>query len=224
MPGKIVFDVNETLLDLSALDGIFARIFGTAAVKREWFMQVIQSAVIFTLLNRYVDFGTVGRHALKMTAQRHGIALTEKDISEIAQGMRRLPPHPEVPEALELLKKAGFKLAALSNSGSEMMKEQLTNAGILGYFKRVISVEMVRCFKPAKAVYDMAVSELSDYPDNMMLVAAHEWDISGAISAGWSGAFVARPGMVLGPLSEKPDIIGRNLLEVAQKIIENENQ
>jgi 2-haloacid dehalogenase len=54
------------------------------------------------------------------------------------------------------------------------------------------------------------------------LVAAHAWDVAGAIRAGCAAAFVARPGMVLNPLFEPPDVIGADLREVADRIIEVE--
>jgi len=224
MPRTIVFDVNETLLDLSALDPLFERLLGNVALKSEWFGQVLQSATMMSALGKYVDFGVVAHHALEMTVKRHNISLPEKAVKKILEKMRDLPPHAEVVESLQRLSSAGFRLAALTNSNKEMANSQLSNAGIIQFFKKVMSVETVRCFKPCKAVYDMAADSLAAYPDNLILVAAHEWDISGAICAGWSGAFVARPGMVLGPLSETPEIIGKNLGEVVDKIIEIETR
>ncbi len=224
MSRTIVFDVNETLLDLQVLDPLFEQSLGDAALKNEWFGQVLQSAMMMSAVGKYVDFGTVAHHALKITVKRHNLSLPEKAIQKIIGKMRELPPHTEVPESLQRLSAAGFRLAALTNSSKEMAIAQLSNAGIIHYFKKVMSVESVRCFKPCKAVYDMAADSLATYPDNLILVAAHEWDISGAICAGWSGAFVARPGMVLGPLSEPPEIVGKNLSEVVDKIIKIETQ
>jgi 2-haloacid dehalogenase len=58
-----VFDVNETLLDLAALDGEFERLFGDRGVRVTWFGQLLQSAMVATITDRYRDFGTVGRAA-----------------------------------------------------------------------------------------------------------------------------------------------------------------
>ena len=134
--------------------------------------------------------------------------------------MRALPPHPEVPQALNRLKDAGFRLAALTNSSPVMIGAQLKNSGLAHLFERVLSVESVHQFKPARAVYNMAAKELGEKPDALWLVAAHNWDTSGAINAGWRAAFVQRPGMVLGPLDAKPQIIGRDIAEVADRLIE----
>ncbi len=67
-----VFDVNETLLDLGRLDSHFERVFGDASVRRAWFLQVLQSALVATVTGTYSDFGTIGAAALEMTAERQG--------------------------------------------------------------------------------------------------------------------------------------------------------
>ncbi len=55
-------------------------------------------------------------------------------------------------------------------------------------------------------------------------MAAHAWDVAGALRVGAAAAFVARPGMVLDPLAPVPDIVGSNLAEVAELIIEAEQR
>src|SRR5256885_2982041 len=76
MPRIIVFDVNETLLDLGALDLHFRRLFGAAAVRGEWFTQVIELAVVATATNVYFDFAVVGDPALTMVAGGRGGGLS----------------------------------------------------------------------------------------------------------------------------------------------------
>ena len=219
MKDVIVFDVNETLLDLQALDPIFRRVFGDAAVRQEWFGLVVQSALVATITDAYVDFGTVGGGALDVTASRRGISLSDEDRAEILGGMLTLPPHPEVPESLERLRDAGLRLATLTNSTARVAEAQLLNAGLRGFFERVLSVEAVRRFKPAAETYHMASRELGVETGDILLVAAHDWDIAGALRAGCTAAFIARPGMVLGPLDERPDIVGQDLREVADQIL-----
>jgi 2-haloacid dehalogenase len=124
-----------------------------------------------------------------------------------------------VPESLARLRAAGFRLATLTNSTVEVAEAQLTNAGLIDYFDRVLSVDSVRQFKPATKTYSMAAAELGVEAPGLRLVAAHDWDVAGALRAGWAAAFVARPGMVLGPLSERPDIVGRDLREVVDQIL-----
>lgn len=222
MPRLIVFDVNETLLDLAALDPAFEQVLGDAAARKEWFARMLRTAFVSVITDRYADFGTIGRAALEMTAQRRGVDLSEGDLAQILGGMRRLPPHPEVPAALERLRDAGLRLAALTNSTKEAADAQLTHAGLYDYFGQVLSVEYAGCLKPHPAVYHMAAERLGAVPGGLRLVAAHNWDITGAMRAGWAGAFIARPGMILGPLDEHPDIVGPDLAVVADQIVEVE--
>jgi hypothetical protein len=125
-----VFDVNETLLDLAALDGQFERLFGERGVRQAWFGQLLQSAVVSTVTGAYSDFGTFGRAALDMTADRLGVE-----------------------------------------------------------------------------------------PGDVLLVAAHAWDIAGALRAGCQAAFVARPGKVLDPLVDPPELVVADLDELADRLL-----
>ena len=214
-----VFDVNETLLDLAALDPLFERAFGDAGVRRSWFSQVLQSAFVATLTDTYSEFGAIGAAALEMTAEREGVRLSEEDRGAILGGMRELPPHPEVPAALDLLRDAGLRLAALTNNTAEVAEAQLENAGLSDRFEKILSADTVRRLKPAPEPYRAAAEALGVGTAEVRLVAAHAWDVAGAMRAGCAAAFVARPGMVLDPLAEPPDVVGADLSEVAASII-----
>ena len=140
-------------------------------------------------------------------------------VAEARELLRRLPAHPEVPEALERLHKAGLRLAALTNSTEEVARAQLEHAGIVGWFEQVLSADMVERLKPAPEPYLLAGQRLGVAVGRVRLVAAHAWDVAGAARAGCATAFVARPGKVLDPLVEAPDVIGADLAEVADRII-----
>ena len=217
-----VFDVNETLLDLGALDPYFERIFGDAGVRRAWFGQLLQSALVATVTDAYADFGKVGGAALEMSAERQGVTLSDEDKQQILGGMRELPPHPEVAESLSRLRDAGLRLATLTNSTQQVAEAQMENSGLRGYFEQVLSADAARRLKPAPEPYRMAAEALGVGVGEIRLVAAHAWDIAGALRAGCAAAFVARPGMVLDPLVERPDVVGADLREVADRMLEVE--
>ena len=84
----------------------------------------------------------------------------------------------------------------------------------------MLSVDSVRKFKPARDVYGMAANELGEEPKNLWLVAAHNWDTTGALAAGWKAAFVAREGMVIGAMDREPTVRGGDLVEVVTRIID----
>ncbi|MGD9714328.1 MAG: haloacid dehalogenase type II [Thermomicrobiales bacterium] len=220
MGSVILLDVNETLLDVGALDPFFARTFGNASVRREWFGQMLQSAFVSTITNSYHDFGAIGMGALGMVANRHGVNLSEEDRAALFGGMRQLPPHPEVRSALERLHSAGYRLASLTNSTPAMGEAQLTNAGLADLLEQMLSADSVKRLKPAPEPYRMAAEQLGVAIGEVRLVAAHSWDVAGALSAGCKAAFVARPGQVLDPISPAPDIVGANLTEVTDRILD----
>lgn len=219
MPHVCVFDVNETLLDLRALDPYFLQAFGDVRARQTWFTQFIQNAFVATITSAYSDFGTIGIAALQMTAERLGVSLSEEDQKAILGGLRTLPPHPEVGYALASLKAAGVRMAALTNSTQPVAAAQLTNAGLADYFEQILSADAVKRLKPAPEPYHYAAKQMGVPIDQVRLIAAHAWDIAGALRAGCAAAFVARPGMALDPLAPKPDIVGKDLNEVAEQIV-----
>ena len=220
MKRVLVFDVNETLLDLSALDPHFERVFSDGAVRRLWFSQLLQSALVSIVTNSYSDFGTIGRASLDMVAERSGVQISSADRDVLLGTVRSLPPHREVAGALDRLRSAGFRLASLTNSTEAVATAQLSNAGLADRFERILSADGVRRLKPAPEPYQMAARELGVPVSEVRLIAAHSWDVAGALAAGCAAAFVARPGMVLDPLVPAPDVVGRDLAEVAERIIE----
>jgi 2-haloacid dehalogenase len=216
-----VFDVNETLLDLAALDPLFERVFGDASVRRLWFNQMLQSAFVGTMTDAYATFGEAAGAALGMTEERLGVEVSEDDRREILGGLRNLPPHPEVPDSLDRLRNAGFRLATLTNSTQEVAEAQIENAGLTDRFEQILSADTAKRLKPAPAPYRMAARALEIPERRMRLVAAHAWDVAGALRAGCAAAFVAR--QPFDPLVERPDVVGANLAEVADGIIAAED-
>lgn len=218
-----VFDVNETLLDLGALDPLFEEAFGDASVRRAWFLQLLQSALVATVTDTYSDFGQIGAAALDMTAERQGVELSDEDKQRILGGMKTLPPHPEVTESLGRLRDAGIRLATLTNSAPQVAQAQMENSGLGDFFEQTLSADAVQRLKPAPEPYRMAAESLGVETGEIRLVAAHAWDVAGALRAGCAAAFVARPGMVLDPLVERPDVVGADLRAVADRILEVES-
>ncbi|MGQ9829025.1 MAG: haloacid dehalogenase type II [Roseiflexus sp.] len=219
MSRVIVFDVNETLLDMRALDPLFTRIFGVASARQSWFGQALQSAFVTTLTGRYENFSRIWETALEMTAVRYGVSLAPDDRTAVLAGMRTLPPHPDVSGALERLRSAGLRLAALTNSTEEVAIAQLTNAGINHFFENIFSANIVRRLKPAPEPYEYAAIRLGVPVERIRMVATHAWDIAGALCAGCAAAFVARPGTALDPLFPRPDITGADMVEVTERIL-----
>jgi 2-haloacid dehalogenase len=213
-----MFDVNETLLDLREVREPFARVFGDPTPVGEWFARLLHGSLVATLTDSYEDFGEIGRRALEVVATRRGVTLSDDDRDAILGTMRRLPPHPEVPDALRRLREAGFRLATLTNSSHATVRAQLEHAGLTELFDDELSVEDVRRFKPAAEPYLMAAERLGVRPEEVRLVAAHDWDVWGAMCAGCAAAYVDRTGVPF-VAGQPPDLVGADLAEVADRIL-----
>lgn len=215
----LVFDVNETLLDLSPLDGVFDRIFDTPSLRTVWFQRMLHWSTVTTLTGQFMDFGTLAGHCLTQLADQQRIDLSESQRQRVFDTIATLAPHAEVRAALQRLADAGFSLTALTNSGQSTVDTQFDNAGLTGLFDHVLSVDSARCYKPHPDAYAVASRQLGTDPKHLRLIACHDWDVTGALRAGLQAAFVARPGATLNPAGDTPDIIGDDLAEVAEHIV-----
>ena len=219
MPRVIVCDVNETLLDINALAPAFEQAFGDRRVLQDWFQTVLLYSEVATLAGPYSSFASIGGAALDMTASAHGITLSTAGRDRILQGMLTLPAHADVRDGLQTMKDAGLRLVTLTNNPPASVQQQLANAGLATFFERSFSVDAVQRFKPAAEAYRSVAEALSLPIGQLRLVAAHAWDVLGALRAGCAAAFVARPGKVLYPLGPQPDIAGPDFRAVAQQIV-----
>lgn len=215
----IALDINETLLDLSALDEPFREVFGSDSARRAWFTQMLQLSFVGGLTGAYVSFTEAQEAAFLMLASRQGLDLTFADADAMVDRMTRLPSHPEVPAALRRLKQAGTTIVALANSTQQVVEAQLDFAGLRQYFDAVYSADSIRQLKPAPAAYAMVAKNLGASMADIWLVAAHSWDVSGALAAGCSAAFVARSGEVPSPLGPQPAIVATDLDEVVRELL-----
>jgi 2-haloacid dehalogenase len=167
----------------------------------------------------YVEFGAHFRTALHLVAERHGKTISSADEQAVLGGVRTLPAHPDVRPALERLRAAGFRMAAFTNSVPAVEEAQLASAGIGDLFEQALSADDARRLKPAREAYEAAAARMGVPVTSTRLVAAHAWDVAGALRAGAAAAFVARAGMQWNPLIERPDVWGSDLSAVADQIL-----
>jgi 2-haloacid dehalogenase len=220
-PAVVVFDVNETLLDINSLAPLFERLFGDARAVREWFAQLVMYSMTATLCEHYLDFSTLGQGVLRMMADIHRIDVTADDVHSLKHGMLTMPPHDDVEEGLTALRDKGFRLVTLTNSPPDPeCPTALEHAGLAPFFDRTFSVDACRAFKPAPVVYRHVCEELQVAPADCMMVAAHTWDTAGAQAAGFSGALITRPGNA--PLRlhgfPQPTVVADDVRELARRL------
>src|SRR6201989_2775568 len=137
----IVFDVNETLLDLQTMEPTFERIFGDKSAMRLWFADLILYSAALTVAGCYVPFTDIGSAVMKMLADTRCIKIDDRDKIELTEKFSTMPPYAEVPAALRKLRNAGFRLFTLTDNLLEVQTRQLEHGGIVGLCERRFSAD-----------------------------------------------------------------------------------
>lgn len=219
-PEALLFDVNETLLDLTPVrESVGEALGGRADLVPLWFRTTLHHSLVATVAEQRVNFAQVAAGALRAVGEGIGVELTDERAREAIAPIKSLPAHADAAPALERLRDAGVRMAALSNSPVDTLAAQLAFAGLEGFFEAAMSVEEVGVFKPHARVYRWAAERLDAPAGACMLVAAHGWDVAGARWAGLRAAFVARPGQALIPWAPAPETTGATLGEIADALL-----
>jgi 2-haloacid dehalogenase len=182
-PSVVVFDVNETLSDMSPMAGRFTDLGLPEHLAKLWF--VAQQ-----------PFATIGEGVLRTV-----LAGVEPDrdidaaVEHVMAGFSQLPVHPGVPDGVRELRATGRRLVTMSNGSAQVAEKLLGDAGIREEFEALMSVEDAGAWKPDREAYGYAARACGAAPDDMLLVAAHPWDIDGAARAGMHTAWINRTGV-----------------------------
>lgn len=219
-PTTIFLDVNETLLDLSPLKASVGKALGGREdLLPLWFTTMLHYSLVATAMGQYENFGEIGVAAMQMVARNHGMALETGYAQAALRPILSLPPHPDVAPALMKLKAAGLSMYALTNSSKEGVRAQMANAGLDPFLAGRLSVEEIALYKPQQHVYRWAARKVGTPLSDCMMIAAHGWDVAGAMAAGMRAAFIARPGQQLYPLAPRPELVVADFSELAGVLI-----
>ncbi|MBZ9631898.1 haloacid dehalogenase type II [Salegentibacter sp. LM13S] len=217
-PKIIIFDVNETLLNLIPLKEEI-----NAALENEmgfdvWFPKLLHYSLVETTTGGYSNFSEIAAATFKMISDKFDKEFSDYEIQNILSEITNLPPYPDVKPGLEQLKNEGYKLIAFSNGKPDVLEAQLKFAEIDSYFVGIHSVEEVKKYKPHPESYRYILKKYQVTPKRAMMVAAHSWDIIGAKRAKLQTCFVERPEKTLYELAEKPDISVTGITEILEQI------
>ena len=215
----IVFDVNETLLDMTPLKKSVNELLGEEQGFKIWFGMLLHYSTVSNNIEEYNDFTTIASATLKMAAISMKKEVTDDEIKNALSLIKTLQTYPDVEKGLTLLKENGFRLITLTNSPDGALQAQLENSKLTHFFEQALSIDALGKYKPAPETYRWAAEKLAVTPEEMLLVAAHGWDIAGASHAGLATGFVAREGQSLYSLSKDPDFIADDILKMAEKLV-----
>lgn len=215
----ILFDINETVLDLASLRPRFESVFGDAGVTSTWFAMLLHTSTVCALTGVKTGFAALAATMLDAIAARRGTAITGAQRKHILGGFASLAPHGDVVPALQRLRAGGYRTVAFSNSSLDLVTNQIANAGLSDHYDAIISVEETGSFKPDAAVYRYVAERLERPVGELRLIATHDWDTHGALSAGLLAAYIDRSGAPYHPLYRRPDVFERAMGDVVERII-----
>jgi 2-haloacid dehalogenase len=215
-PSVIVFDVNETLSDMSPLADRFAETGAPASLAKLWFATLLRDGFALTAAGDNSAFAEIGAEALRGLLAGQDLTMeTDAAVDHIMQGLAGLEVHGDVPEGVSALKAAGYRLATLTNGSTDVAETLFAAAGIRDSFDRLLSVDDAPAWKPARGAYDYAAAACGSDPEHMLLVAVHPWDIHGAARAGLNTAWINRSGTPYPAYFTEPDYTVASLRDLA---------
>ena len=187
-----VFDAYGTLFDVhSIVDAGAAITPEPAALSLLWRQKQLEYTWLRSLMGRYEDFWAITEAALRYAVRRLDIAAGETQIQALMNAYLRLACFPDVRDALARL---AAPRAILSNGAPKMLEAAVRSSGLAPLLDHVISVDRVRIYKPAAAVYALGPETLGIPADELLFVSSNAWDVAGAKAFGYRVAWCNRLG------------------------------
>jgi 2-haloacid dehalogenase len=211
-PAVVIFDVNETLSDLTPLSERFEEIGAPGELLATWFAATLRDGIALAASGSYASFSDVARANLLQ------LPLTPEAAEHVLEGFASLPVHADVPEGLRVLDAAEVRIATLTNGSTQLARGLIERAGLESLVERHFDVSEVRRWKPAPEPYLYACAELGVEVTEAALVAVHPWDVHGAKRAGLSGAWLDRDGRPWPQSFERSDWSERDLPALARAV------
>jgi 2-haloacid dehalogenase len=214
----LVFDVNETLSDMSPLQNRFEEIGVPPHLFRLWFAGVLRDGFALTAAGAFAEFSAVARETMR--ALLPGVpgwsGDTEEAAGHVLDGFARLEVHPDVPDGVRALRAAGHRMVTMTNGSSRFSEGLVGRAGLTDCFEGHLDVSGPRRWKPARAAYEYVVERTGVRPEEAVLVAVHPWDVDGARRAGLGGAWLRRGAEGYPQIMMSPTYTAGDLRELAR--------
>jgi 2-haloacid dehalogenase len=226
-PSILIFDVNETLSDMSPLADSFARVgLGSGAVE-PWFASLLRDGFALTSVGVNPRFADLASETLRVRlaareagapAASSGGADVQPLVDDVMGTFGSLSVHPDVGDGVRALRGLGVRLVTLSNGSTSVAQGLFERAGLTDAFETLLSVEDAGAWKPHPASYAYALEACGVAAADAMLVAVHPWDIDGAARAGLRTGWLNRDGTRYPSYFTAPDVEARDLVELARAL------
>ncbi len=218
-PAVLVFDVNETLSDMSPMGARFEDVGAPAYLAKQWFAGLLRDGFALAAAGAAEPFSRIGAEALRASLTGLPLATSlDEAVTHVMDGFSQLGVHPDVVEGVQALRELGIRLVTLSNGASSVARRLLDDAGLLESFDALLSVEDAGIWKPASGAYAYALATCGVEPADAMLVAVHPWDTDGARRAGLGSVWINRGGATYPDYFLAPDVEAMSLVDLAHQL------
>jgi 2-haloacid dehalogenase len=208
-----VFDAYGTLFDVHAVVEAGRDVTADPlALSATWRQKQLEYTWLRALMGRYEDFWAVTESALRWTIRHLHLSADETQIRRLMDAYLTLACFPEVPAALERLQ--GRPRAILSNGSPRMLQAAVDSSGLGRHLSHVLSVDAVRTYKPAPAVYALGPQALGVRAAELLFVSSNAWDVAGAKAFGYQVAWCNRLGAPEEELGVRADLVVGRLDEL----------
>lgn len=219
-PRIIFFDVVETVFSLAPLEEKLAKFNLPMGTGRVFFAQLLRDAFALSASGGFHTFPDIAKGTLTVLLHSLGHKADETTLKDILDVFSQLPAHRDVKPALEKLQSSDCQAVLLTNGSRANTEKLVRDNGIEHLVDGVVSVEDFNIWKPQTELYRQAALKYSCSPENALLVAAHAWDVHGALRAGFHGIWIQRQDSLYHPLMGSPDHQVPNLIDAVDLAVQ----
>lgn len=218
-PAVVLFDVNQTLSDVSELGERFVDVGLEAELAETWFAALLRDGFALSSVGAPAPFAELAEQTLRALLSDKPVHRgPDAGVSHVLAAFDAFEVHGDVAGGIEALVAAGPRLAALSNASVETTAKLLARAGLAEPFEHLLSVADAGAWKPARDAYVYAANVCAVAPADMLLVSVHPWDVDGAARAGLRTAWVDRTGAHYPTVFTEPDLRVTGIEDLAAQL------
>lgn len=218
-PQLLIFDVNETLSDLSPMGGRFTDVGVPGELAKAWFASTLRDGFALSMVGENPEFAALARDSARTILAGQSLTLDlEAAVNHVMAGFTELRPHPDVADGLAALAELDIRMVTLSNGATGVAEKLLTDAGLRDHLEQLLSVADAPAWKPSELAYRYALNTCGVEASDAMLVAVHPWDLDGAARAGLRTAWVDRGGSPYPRSFTEPEVRATDLVDLARQL------
>jgi 2-haloacid dehalogenase len=206
-----VFDAYGTLYDVHSLvtlaeelapkqGAVLSQVWRSKQLEYTWLSALMASPAVARQ-----DFAALTTRALDYAVAHLMIPLRDAERQRLVAAYRTLAPFADAAETLAHL--APRPRVILSNGTLEMLRPLVAQSPLAPHIDDILSVDDARTYKPAPAVYQLAVDRLQMPAEAIAFVSANGWDAAGAKAFGFTTFWINRQGVPIERHAPEPDFV-----------------